>query len=95
MEKLNFVTPTECLLNKIKENNNLSYICSEINKSLNHSFGLNKNVTIIINLDFEISYDELYILRDIYKRFGWKMVSSSTKKSNGNNEYKFVISESF
>lgn len=94
MEQLKFMTPTECLLKKIKDNSQLNFICNEINNALVNEFSINEYVTVIVTVEKEINYEELFSLRDIYKRYNWKLVNSYSRKTSDNQmEYKFILSE--
>lgn len=92
METLsNFVTPLECLLNKIKENANLVNVCNAINEGLKNDYEIGGTVMVSCMSSEEFTYIQIHLLKEIYKRHGWKLNLSGKIKTT-NNETKYIFS---
>lgn len=96
METLSkFITPLECLLNQIKDNANLVNVCNAINEGLKESYQIGKSVQITCISSEEFNYVQSYLLKEIYKRYGWKLNLSGKVKLNENTQYTFSIIENY
>lgn len=96
METLsNFITPLECLLNQIKENANLVNVCNAINEGLKESYQVGKIIKITCVCTEEFDYEQSYLLKEIYKRYGWKLNLSGKIKSKEGIQYTFSIIENY
>lgn len=72
MEKLVFKTPTDCLVEYIENNEKLFGICETINNSLTHGDEIKTSFISTIEIVEKLTWGDICILTDIYKRFGWK-----------------------
>lgn len=95
MNELNFITPTQCLVKQIEKNEKLNNICKQINQILETNFSLNGQVSAIVDYDTNMLWDEIYLLKSIYKRFGWKLANIQQKSDDLNEKTvgKFLITE--
>lgn len=91
MNSLNFTTPTDILLKRIENDEILSQICKTVNEALNESFALGKTLFVEFVTKEELHWQTENLLRDIYKRFGWKFVTVSYNKET--KTYRFKITE--
>lgn len=94
MSKVKFKTPTQIIVERVEENEVLSSIANEILNTIDNEFKPSSiRVFCVVETKKKIDWQEMNLIVDAFKRFGWQISFNISSSQEGTCVYRVAISE--